>query len=98
MTTKIKLILLALLPAIALGGCAVVHQDEIGVKRTAGKLREETLSPGMYAVGPFSRVLKLPNHVINLEIALDLLAQCHHPFDARHRQQVPPVHLLSSPI
>lgn len=72
MTTKIKLILLALLPAIALGGCAVVHQDEIGVKRTAGKLREETLSPGMYAVGPFSRVLKLPNHVINLEIALDL--------------------------
>ena len=57
---------------VALSGCAVVYQDEIGVKRTAGKLRSETLQPGIYFVGPLTRMLKLPSRVVNLEVKLDL--------------------------
>lgn len=55
-----------------LSGCAIVYQDELGVRRTNGKLRNETLSPGLYFVGPLTRMLKLPARVVNLEVKLDL--------------------------
>lgn len=56
-------------------GCAVVHQDELGVRRTNGRLRPEVLGPGRYAVGPFTRMMRLPVNLINLEVKIDLPSQ-----------------------
>ena len=57
-------------------GCAVITQDQVGVKRTMGKLQDETLPPGWYAVNPFTtKMLRLPTHTQNLQIKLDLPTQ-----------------------
>jgi len=57
-------------------GCAVVQQDEVGVKRTLGRLKAETYEPGLYAVNPFTTtMLRLPVRTQNLEIQLDLPSQ-----------------------
>jgi prohibitin 1 len=56
-----------------LGGCAVIHQDEVGVKRTFGELQEETLPPGFYFLEPISTsMLRLPTRTQNLELKLNL--------------------------
>ncbi|MEM1350158.1 MAG: prohibitin family protein [Myxococcota bacterium] len=57
-------------------GCAVVSQDEVGVKRTFGRLQDQTYGPGLYAVNPFTTtMLRLPVRTQNLEIQLDLPSQ-----------------------
>lgn len=61
--------------ATLLSGCAVVKQDEVGVRRTNGRLRAETLEPGLYFSGPLTKMMRLPINVINLEIQLDLPSQ-----------------------
>lgn len=67
---------LLLLLAFALplsAGCVVVKQDEVGVKRRFGDLREGTLDPGLYAANPFTtRVLTLPVRTQNLEVRIEL--------------------------
>lgn len=75
MTYARPLLLLLIALLVATPGCAVVQQNEIGVKRTNGKLQEDTLGPGRYYVGPLSRMLKLPANIVNLEIQLDLPSQ-----------------------
>jgi regulator of protease activity HflC (stomatin/prohibitin superfamily) len=52
----------------AISGCAVINQNEIGVKRTNGRLAEGTLGPGRYYVGPLMDMMILPIETINLEI------------------------------
>jgi regulator of protease activity HflC (stomatin/prohibitin superfamily) len=56
-------------------GCAVISQNEVGVKRTNGKLSDETLGPGLYFLGPMTRMMRLPINVENLEVELDLPSQ-----------------------
>lgn len=55
--------------------CAVVNQNEIGVRRTNGRLQDETLTPGRYYVGPLTDMMKLPRNVVNLEVKIDLPSQ-----------------------
>lgn len=62
------LLSLTLLIACAHTGCAVINQNEIGIKRTNGRLADETLGPGRYYVGPLMDMMVLPIETINLEI------------------------------
>ena len=76
-TTQLSTALLTvmLLSLVALGGpvgCAVVQQNEVGVRRTNGRLREPVLEPGRYYTGLLTQMLKLPVEIINLEIQIDL--------------------------
>lgn len=68
-----KLLFFVTVFAILLSGCVVVQQDEVGVKRKFGKLKEATLGPGLYGANPFTtRVLKLPVRTQNLEVRIEL--------------------------
>lgn len=58
----------AVLLIFAISGCAVINQNEVGVKRTNGRLAEGTLGPGRYYVGPLMDMMILPIETINLEI------------------------------
>lgn len=55
--------------------CVTVNQTEIGVKRRAGKLADKTLESGMYTVGMFTRIIKVPISTVNLAINADLPTQ-----------------------
>ncbi len=53
-------------------GCAVVRQNELGVKRRNGIINEQVKGPGMHGVGFFSTMIKIPVSTINLAIDADL--------------------------
>jgi regulator of protease activity HflC (stomatin/prohibitin superfamily) len=55
-----------------LSSCAVVRQNELGIKRRNGVVNENVKQPGMYVMGPFSRMIKIPMSTINLAIKADL--------------------------
>lgn len=58
---------------ILLSSCAVIRQDQIGVKRKLGKITGEVLYPGMVSINPFSTVvIKIPSRTINREVRMDL--------------------------
>ncbi len=68
--------LLALVLVVLGSGCAVITQDQVGVKRTFGQLQDETLQPGFYFLNPITTtMLRLPTHTQNLKITLDLPSQ-----------------------
>ncbi len=57
-----------------LTSCAIVRQDEVGVRRRMGKLIPRVLSAGMYVVNPFTAtILKIPTRTLNMQVALDAL-------------------------
>jgi regulator of protease activity HflC (stomatin/prohibitin superfamily) len=58
-----------------LASCTTVRQTEVGVRRNGGKLQDRVLESGMYAVGPFSRIIKVPIRTVNLPITADLPTQ-----------------------
>lgn len=59
--------------ALSLTSCAVVRQDEVGIKRSFGRLDNRVLQPGMVAFNPFvSTVIKVPIRTVNREISIDL--------------------------
>jgi regulator of protease activity HflC (stomatin/prohibitin superfamily) len=63
-----KIILLAFI-TIYFSSCAIVRQDEIGVKRTLGKINKKVYYPGAIFMNPFiSTVIKVPVRTINLAI------------------------------
>jgi regulator of protease activity HflC (stomatin/prohibitin superfamily) len=68
----IKDLLVCITAAILLSGCAVVRQNELGIKRRNGVVNENVKEPGMYGVGPFARMIKIPVSTINLAINADL--------------------------
>lgn len=71
MTRRMLLVFCAF--SLSLGSaCAVINQNEVGVRRTNGKLQPDVLTPGRYYVGPLTTMLKLPVNTINLEIKLPL--------------------------
>ncbi|NJL54645.1 prohibitin family protein [bacterium] len=58
---------------IFMTSCAVVRQDQVGVKRKLGRLTGRTIPPGVTLINPFTTtVLRLPNRTVNLEVELDL--------------------------
>ncbi len=58
--------------ALLFSGCAVIKQNELGVKRRNGVLNEDVKGPGMYGVGPFARMIRIPVSTINLALKADL--------------------------
>jgi prohibitin 1 len=53
--------------------CATVMQDEIGVKRTFGRIHEDVRQPGLVGFNPFTtRVLRVPISTKNLAIIENL--------------------------
>lgn len=68
-----KRLIFLLVLSIVLSSCAVVRQNEVGMKRTLGKLKTNELEAGGYLYNPFiTRVIKLPANTVNLEVRLDL--------------------------
>jgi regulator of protease activity HflC (stomatin/prohibitin superfamily) len=67
----------ALLVAVPLlTGCAVVRQDQVGIKRTLGRIDAKPRDPGAVAFWPgFQSVIKLPARTINREVRLSLPAK-----------------------
>jgi regulator of protease activity HflC (stomatin/prohibitin superfamily) len=71
---NIKLTLWSIAIILFMNSCTTIHQDEVGVKRKFGKLKEKVLSPGLYVYNPFfARVLKLPTRTMNMRISLEAL-------------------------
>lgn len=67
-----KVILFAIILGI-MTNCAVIRQDQIGVKRKFGKISDAILQPGLRGINPFSTtILRLPTRTVNLEVRLDL--------------------------
>ncbi len=65
----INLIVLALLAS----GCATVMPDEVGVKRTFGRINDGVRTPGLVGYNPFStRIVRVPIRTMNLSIVENL--------------------------
>ncbi|GAB4335066.1 MAG: prohibitin family protein [Flammeovirgaceae bacterium] len=71
---KIKLTLWIISFIFSMNSCTTIRQDEVGVKRKFGRLKEKVLVPGLYVYNPFfARILKLPTRTMNMRIALEAL-------------------------
>lgn len=65
------LLLAVVLPALT--GCAIVRQDEIGVRTTLGRITSGPQGPGPQFIVPgVNRVLRVPGRVVNREVRLEL--------------------------
>lgn len=54
-------------------GCATIRPGEVGMKQTFGKLKPATYEQQLVGFNPFfTRIVKLPTRVVNLEVKLDL--------------------------
>jgi prohibitin 1 len=70
---RAALALAALAALAALPGCAIVRQDQVGVRRTLGKVNGKTLGPGAKAVVPgVTSIVRVPSRTVNREVALVL--------------------------
>jgi len=59
--------------ATLLTACATVRQDEVGVKRTLGRISQRPVTSGAQFIVPgFQSVLRIPVRTINREVRLDL--------------------------
>jgi regulator of protease activity HflC (stomatin/prohibitin superfamily) len=58
--------------ALALSSCVTVKQNEVGVRRRTGKISDEVKPAGMYTVGLFSTIIKVPVSTTNLATVADL--------------------------
>lgn len=68
-------LLLAALSPLATG-CAIVRQDQVGIKRTLGRIDPKPRNAGAVGFFPgFQSVIKLPARTINREIRLSLPAK-----------------------
>jgi len=64
---------LTLIILIFLTSCVTVRQGTVGVKRTVGKIKKESLQPGARWFNPFtSKVIIVPIRTENLEVNLEL--------------------------
>ncbi len=53
--------------------CTTVQPGEIGVKKTLGKLSEDTYSPGLHFLNPFfTSMERIPVRTVNMEVNLSL--------------------------
>lgn len=59
--------------SFVLSSCATVLQDEVGVKRTLGKINNKVYNPGPVFFNPFlSKMIKMPMSTVNLAINASL--------------------------
>jgi regulator of protease activity HflC (stomatin/prohibitin superfamily) len=59
--------------AVALGACATVRPDQVGVKTTFGRISSGTLNPGAQFVVPgVNSVIRMPARTVNREVRLEL--------------------------
>lgn len=66
---KTKAFFLALCIVIGLSSCTVVRQGEVGVKRSFGKIKPQTLMEGAKTFNPFTTaIIKLPTRTVNIEV------------------------------
>jgi prohibitin 1 len=64
---------LAVMIALSLSACATVRQDEVGVKRTLGRVSQTSSTAGAQFIFPgISSVIRVPARTINREVRLDL--------------------------
>lgn len=57
----------------SLSACATVRQDEVGVKRTLGRVSQKSSPPGGQLIFPgFTSVIRVPARTVNREVRLDL--------------------------
>lgn len=58
---------------VVLPACATVRQDEVGVKRTLGRIAQRPIAPGPQLIAPgFQSVIRVPVRTLNREVRLDL--------------------------
>ena len=58
---------------VSLSACATVRQDEVGVKRTLGRVSQKSSPPGGQLIFPgFTSVIRVPARTVNREVRLDL--------------------------
>jgi len=58
---------------LSLTACATVRQDEVGVKRTLGRISQKPVLPGAQIIAPgLQSVIRVPVRTINREVRLDL--------------------------
>ncbi|MBU54665.1 MAG: spfh domain, band 7 family protein [Deltaproteobacteria bacterium] len=70
MTNMTPLMILALFLST---GCTTILQNEVGVRRTFGRLEKETLKPGLHMLNPFTTSIeKLSTYTRNLKISTSL--------------------------
>lgn len=68
-----KSLSIGLIIILAATSCKVIHQDEVGIKRTLGRLNNKILQPGPRGFNPFlSRIITVPISTVNLEMNLGL--------------------------
>ncbi len=68
-----KRIVAVFLGLCLLSSCAIIRQDEVGIKRRLGRISDRIVLPGATAVNPFTQtVLRVPVRTVNLEVRLDL--------------------------
>jgi regulator of protease activity HflC (stomatin/prohibitin superfamily) len=61
------------LSALLFTACTTVQPGEIGVKKTLGKLSEDTYSPGLHFLNPFvTSMERIPIRTVNMEVNLSL--------------------------
>jgi regulator of protease activity HflC (stomatin/prohibitin superfamily) len=69
-----KIVITQIFLITSLSSCAVVRQDEVGVRRRFGKLIPKILPAGLYTVNPFfAKLMKIPTRTLNMQIALEAL-------------------------
>lgn len=63
----------ALMIMLIMSSCATVMPDQVGVKRTFGRIHDNVRQPGIVSFNPFStRVVKVPIRTMNLAITENL--------------------------
>ena len=64
---------LVALAVSSLGACATVSQDQVGVRRTFGKVGDGTVNPGLQFIVPgVQGIVRLPARTVNREVRLEL--------------------------
>ncbi|MFB0948130.1 MAG: prohibitin 1 [Spirosomataceae bacterium] len=70
---KNQLIALCVVSATIFGGCTVIRQGEVGVKRSFGKISPKPLMEGARGFNPFTTTItKLPTRTMNVEVRTPL--------------------------
>ena len=70
----LKKIFLGISLSCILASCAVIRQDEVGVRRRFGKITSGILPAGLHGVNPFtSSILILPIRTLNMPVQLEAL-------------------------
>lgn len=72
-TSNIKIAIFSMFTVLLLSSCATVMPDEVGVRRTFGRIGDTVKQPGIVGFNPFTtRVVRVPVRTMNLAIVENL--------------------------